>query len=363
MIKPNRLLVDSHLDLAWNAVQWNRDLTQSVADIRATEVGMSGKGRAEGTVALPELRDAGIALAFVTTLARCTGTRVPNLDFSHPSQSFAVARGHAAYYQALERTGQGALIHTRARLEQHLSAVELWRQDKSGKVDYPGLGMALCMESADPILSPDELDEWAELGVWMIGPAHYGPGRYSGGTGSDLGFTPEGFQLLERMAELGMTLDITHLSCRAFDEALDQFSGPVLASHNNCRHLVDHQRQFDDRQIKALIERDAVIGLAFDAWMMVPGWVKGESSNATLKIERILDHADHICQLAGNCDHIGIGSDLDGGFGRSQSPGDLDTIADLTRLADLLANRGYTEQQIDAIYSGNMLSALCRSLK
>ena len=355
--RPSRLLVDSHLDIGWNALQWNRDLTRSAYTIRELEAGVPGKGRGEGTVALPELKRAGVGVAFVTTLARCTGEPVPHLDFLHPAQAFGVARGQMAYYVALERTGAGRVLRTPFQLDRYLSDWSAWRGGDDD-LDYPGLGLALGMESADPILSPEELDEWVAAGVWMIGPGHYGLGRYCGGTFSDHGFTRTGHELLDRMGRLGVTLDVTHLSDTAFSEAMGQFHGAVVASHSNCRHLVAHGRQLDDAQIRGLIERDGVIGVAMDAWMLTPDWIREVSNNSDVSLGNVADHIDHICQLAGNTQHVGIGSDLDGGFGHSQSPRDVETIADIGSLADRLAVLGYSAADIDAIFHGNWIRKL-----
>ncbi len=152
-----------------------------------------------------------------------------------------------------------------------------------------------------------------------------------------------------------MILDVTHLSDQCFDEALDIYGGPVLASHHNCRALVPDQRQLTDAQIKRLIERGAVIGTALDAWMLVPGWVRGKTrpEDAGAKLETMVNHLDGVCQLAGNARHAAIGTDLDGGFGREQSPYDLDTIADLRGLPDLLRRRGYDSEAIRGILHGN----------
>jgi membrane dipeptidase len=161
-----------------------------------------------------------------------------------------------------------------------------------------------------------------------------------------------------------MILDVTHLCDDSFWEALKIFQGKVWASHSNCRALVPHNRQFSDEQIKALIERGAVIGAAFDAWMMIPNWVRGKSTpiSTGLKLEHIVAHINHICQLAGNARHVGIGSDLDGAFGFEQTPQDLNTIADLQRLADLLRKHGFTEENVAAVMHGNFLHFLRRAL-
>jgi membrane dipeptidase len=214
------------------------------------------------------------------------------------------------------------------------------------------------MESADPILTPEQLPVWQEAGLRIIGPAHYGPGRYAGGTSTELGLGFEGKQLLQEMDRLGILLDLTHLSDQGFWEAIDSFAGSVLASHNNCRALVPHQRQFDNKQIHAVISRDGVIGVAFDSWMLRPGWTRGTKDNERVTLAHVADHVDHICQLAGNSQHAAIGSDLDGGFGREQSPSDLDTIADLQHLPEILSKRGYSDVDIAAILHGNWLRLL-----
>jgi membrane dipeptidase len=143
------------------------------------------------------------------------------------------------------------------------------------------------------------------------------------------------------------------LSDQSFDEALECYDGPVLASHHNCRALVGGQRQLTDDQIKRLLERGAVIGAALDAWMLYPGWVRGETRPEVVGIEAVADHIDHVCQLAGNADHAALGSDLDGGFGTEQTPRDLNTIADLQKIPDLLAKRGYSAADVKKIAHGN----------
>ena len=159
------------------------------------------------------------------------------------------------------------------------------------------------------------------------------------------------------MSRLGMLLDLTHLSDEAFWEAASIYDGLVLASHNNCRALVPHQRQFSDEQLKLIFERDGVVGAAFDIWMLQPGFARGDSNRAVF-IDDVVDHIDHVCQLAGDSRHAAIGTDLDGGFGREQSPCDLDTIADLQQLPGKLAARGYAEADIKNIMYGNWLRLL-----
>ena len=353
------LIIDAHLDLAWNALQWNRNLQQSVHAIRTQEGNLTGPGRGQGTVALPEMRKGRVAVCFATLIARSTGRIEPNIDYSSPVQAYATAQGQLAYYHTLSEIGEIRLIKNLSELNNHISE---WRQwENNTHPAQPPLGLIVSMESADPILKPEQLSLWKEAGVRMIGPAHYGPGRYAGGTSNEIGLTPEGFTLLHEMERLGIILDLTHLSDQAFWQAIDSFGGVVIASHNNCRALVPHQRQFDDEQIKEILARQGVIGAALDNWMLIPDWLRGARDNPPTTLEHVANHIDHICQLAGNAEHVAIGSDLDGGFGREQSPNDLDTIADLQKFVEILARRGYAEEEISLIMHGNWLRLLRRA--
>src|SRR5215212_5471324 len=350
------IIIDAHLDLAWNALQWNRNIQHSVYTIRTGESNLSGAGRGQGTVALPEMQQGRVALCFATLLARSTGRAIQNLDYSSPYQAYAAAQGQLAYYHALHEAGKVRLITNRKELDDHIDSWLDWELDTS--LPQPTIGLVLSMESADPVLTPEQLPSWKEMSVRIIGPAHYGPGRYAGGTSTELGLAFEGKQLLREMEKLDILLDLTHLSDEAFWEAIDCFGGVVLASHNNCRALVPHQRQLDNKQIHAIIARAGVIGVAFDNWMLRASWTRGAKVNERVTLKQVADHIDHICQLAGNSQHAAIGSDLDGGFGREQSPADLDTIADLQHMLDLLSKRGYRDDDIASIMYGNWLRLL-----
>lgn len=351
------LIIDAHLDLSWNALGWNRNLLDSAYTIRAEEGRIPGKGRALNTVALPEMRQGRIAVSFATMLARSTGNAVPHLDFGSQAQAYGVAQGQLAYYRALERDGHVRILVDKAGLTTHIAEWEDWEIHDGNSKNAPPLGFVLSMEGADPIRDPAQLQAWWDAGLRLLGPTHYGAGRYAGGTGTELGLTTLGQALLKEMTRLGMLLDMTHFSDQAFWEAADIYGGLVLASHNNCRALVPHQRQFSEDQLKLIIERDGVIGAAFDAWMLKPGFIKG-SSNEDIFIDHVIDHIDHICQLAGSSRHAAIGTDLDGGFGREQSPCDLDTIADLQQLPAKLAERGYGSQDIENVMYKNWLRLL-----
>ncbi|MCX6048223.1 MAG: membrane dipeptidase [Chloroflexi bacterium] len=358
------LIIDAHLDLSMNALQWNRDLLLSVYTIRTQEQMVLGKGRALGTVAFPEMRRGRIFLSVATLIARSTGRPVPYFDFPSPTQSYGMARGQLAYYRALEQEGHVRIISDVAALDAHVAEWTAWDAAHPEETEEtPPLGFVISMEGADPILHPEQLAEWWDVGLRLLGPTHYGPGRYAGGTATELGLTKLGPPLLREMDRLGIALDLTHMSDQAFWEALEHYTGIVLASHNNCRALVPHQRQFSDEQLKAIFARDGVIGAVFDTWMIQPGWVVGQTTNEKVTMANVVDHIDHVCQLAGNTRHIAIGTDLDGGYGREQSPRDLDTIADLQKLNGLLADRGYSDADIAAILHGNWLRFLHQAWK
>ena len=349
------LIVDAHLDLAWNACQWERDLRLPVAAIRDAEAGRDGPGRGRGTVALPELRQANVAVAIVTLLARTTGETVPGLDYATVAEANAVARSQLAWYRALERDGELVVVEDAAALHAHVDAWRAWESATGGP--QPPLGVVLGMEGADPITAPSELPEWHQAGLRIVGLAHYGAGRYAGGTHTDAGLTDLGRSLVRVMHSCGTILDLTHCTDAGVAEALELHDGPVLASHSNARALVPHPRQLTDAQIAAIAARGGVVGVAFDCWMLDPAWVHGQADN-DVTIAAVADHVDHICQLTGTSDHVGVGSDLDGGFGREQTPRDLDTIADLQLLAGHLRDRGYRDEDVAAVMHGNWLRLL-----
>lgn len=358
MINPP-LIFDAHLDLAMNAIEWNRDLTRPVAEIRAGEAHRVDKpDRGRGTVSLPELRRGGIGLCVATQIARVEHDAwSPVPGWKSPAQAWAMTQAQLAWYRAMEEAGELVPIRDLAGMEAQLSAGE----STASTSDQPRpIGYLLSLEGADSIVTLGHLERAWNYGLRAVGPAHYGPGRYANGTNSTGGLNEAGRELLREMRRLGMILDATHLCDDAFWDALAIWDGPVWASHQNCRALVPHNRQWSDEQIKLLIERGGVLGAVFDGWMMVPNWQRGVTTPASagLKLERIAEHLDHICQLAGNARHVGIGSDLDGGFGTEQTPADLNSIADLQRLLDLLRGRGWSAEEVAGLAHGNFLRFL-----
>ncbi len=346
---------DAHLDLSMNALEWNRDLTQTVAAIREREKGQTDKkDRGHGTVALPDMRRGKVGICVATQIARYVKP-TNNLQGWHSAeQAWAQTQGQLAWYRAMEERGEMVQITDADGLNRH---VNIWANNPAATAP---IGYILSLEGADSILAPAQLEKSYEQGLRALGLSHYGPGTYAQGTAHTGGLGPRGKQLLSEMDRLGIILDATHLCDESFWEALDSFHGSIWASHNNCRALVPNDRQFSDEQIKALVDRGAVIGGVLDAWMLVPGWQRGETTpeSSGVKLEHLLDHMDHICQLTGSANNIGIGTDLDGGYGLEQSPGDLDTIADLQRLPNMLVARGYSPEDIAGVMNGNFVRFL-----
>jgi membrane dipeptidase len=259
----------------------------------------------------------------------------------------------------MEACGEMKMVTNVDELNAH---VGLWMKENNS---HKPIGYILSLEGADSIITIDYLQYAYDYGLRAVGPAHYGPGRYANGTDATGHLHENGKVLLKEMERLNMILDATHLCDDAFWDAMNLFNGHVWASHNNCRALVDHNRQFSDEQLKVLIERNAVIGAAFDGWMLVPNWKRGISTpeNMHCSLEKVIDNIDHICQLAGNTLHVGIGSDLDGAFGKEQSPYDLETIEDLNKIPSLLKKRGYSTADIENIMHGNWLRFLRKAWK
>lgn len=370
------LTFDLHLDLAMNAIQYNRDLTLPLSACRASEAGIEGKSRGHNTVTFPEMRRGHVGLCIATVLARVqrSGSPGATTGFRTHEIAYAVAQGMLAYYRQLERMGISRLIQTAADLA---GAVGTWEtalapsptpqasgptpdagQDRltpgTPEPDVP-FGFILGTEGADCIVSPSQLSLWWEDGLRVVSLVHYGISKYAHGTGADGPLTADGRDLLQAMDELGAVLDITHQSDVSFWESLERFKGPVLASHQNCRALVPGGRQMDDDQLRALIQRGAVIGAALDNWMLYPEYVRGETPNTVIALETYVDHIDHVCQLAGNARHAAVGSDLDGGYGYEQTPHDLNSIADLQKVPAMLAARGYSDADVADVMSGNVV--------
>ncbi|WP_421828515.1 dipeptidase [Larkinella sp.] len=357
-----RLIFDAHLDLAMNALEWNRDLSRPLVEIRQREMGMKDKpDRGKGTVCLPELRKGGIGLVVATQLSRVTpyGSSLPG--WHSPQQAWAMTQAQLVWYREMEALGEMVQITNLAELEAHLA---LWNNTEQPDEEKP-IGYILSLEGADSLVDVSYLHRAYDYGLRAVGLSHFGPGRYAPGTKMEGPLTPLGLELLAEMDKLNLILDVTHLTDEGFRQVMDRYQGPVWASHHNVRKIVPNQRQLTDEQIKQLIERDAVIGGMLDCWAMDIRFIDTVSDpwQLDIRLENLVDHWDHICQMAGNSRHVAIGSDLDGIFGTEQSPWDMNSIADLRKYEDILARRGYQPADIDNIFHGNWLRFLRKAWK
>ena len=358
MHEPHPFIFDVHLDLSMNAIEWNRDLTQPLQNIRDREAGLIDKpDRGNGTVSLPEMRKGNVGLCVATQIARYTKQKNPLPGWHSPAQAWAQTQGQLSWYNELERQGELTQICNLEQLDTHIAKWE------TGQNNQLPIGYVLSLEGADSMITLQHLELAYEKGLRAIGPAHYGPGTYAPGTGESGPLGSGGPDLLREMERLNIILDVTHLSDTSLDQAMDIFAGSVWASHCNCRTLVSGERQLSDEQIKRVVERGGVIGAALDAWMLIPDWQRGVTTplSSGVKLSHVVDNIDYVCQLAGNSKHACIGTDLDGGFGLEQSPRDLDSIADLQKLPGLLTARGYSPEDINNVMGLNAIDMLRRT--
>ncbi len=348
------LIFDGDYPMAYSGMELNRDVTRSLAQIRAT-----GDADDVAFACLPEMRRGRVAAALMkfTVRQEREGSIIPG--FRGTASVYGHARGQVDYYHMLAEQGEGVVLTDAEALANHMA---VW-EEASETAELP-VGFILGMEGADPILSPDQVHEWFGMGVRVASLTHYGPGNYAHGTGSVGGLFAPARELLREMSSCGILLDFTHLSDESFWEAVDLYEGPVLASHQNCRALVPGQRQFSDEQLRIVIERNGVIGASMDTWMLCP-WYTLDWSNTggynrrdhfrreDISLAHVADHIDHVCQLAGNADHAAVGGDTDGQGGIDGAPCDVDSIADYQGLAPILETRGYTPEDIGKVMYGN----------
>ena len=349
------LIFDGDYPMAYGALHLQRDLTRPIAEVRAT-----AKDPAIVAMAcLPEMRRGKIAAALVKVAQRIERPGNPLWGQASGEAAYAAAQGDLAYYRILAQRGEARLILSRGDLVDHM---QTW----SAVTDYAALpvGFILGMEGTDPVLWPEQVHQWWEDGLRVFSLTHYGVSTYAHGTGTPGGLLPQAPDLLRAMDNLGAILDLTHIADAAFWQAVDHFSGPLLASHQNCRALVPGERQFTDEQLQVVIGRGGVIGASMDTWMLYADgrldWANtGDATRRSVfpreavTLEHLADHIDHVCQLAGNAQHAAIGGDTDGQNGVDGAPGDVDTVADYQKLAVILEQRGYSDDDIADVMHRN----------
>ena len=343
-------LFDAHLDLALNGVDLNRDLRQSVDDIRVqeTSLGMTELGRCTNTLSFPELRIGELAVCLTTLLARQELPINHSFGWTSPHTCYAMAHAHLAYYRAMEQDGYLRMLRTKQDLQRHVQAYQT--DPKKTPV-----GFLLTMEGADPILNPETIFEFHAAGLRALGLTHYGTNRYGGGTRSEVGLSLDAIELLSHCESLGITIDMTHLSDVSFWQVAKHFHGRVHASHQNARGICEWQRQFSDDQIRFVIERDGVLGVSMDVIMLEDGFVRG-ISKPTATLERAVDQIEYVQGLSGgSIRHVGMGTDLDGGYGFEQTPADLNRYRDLQKLIAIMQRRGFSDSDIQAVFFDNWM--------
>jgi membrane dipeptidase len=348
-------IVDGHEDIAFNALDLGRDVRLSASEVRCSEQGSDVPAR-DGIcmLGLPEWLTGGVAVVFGTIFAKPAERAYPKPHtYTTAEEAHELAQAQFDYYHRLaDECEQVALIGSRTDLNEVLASQER---------EIPQVGIVLLMEGADPIREPAEAEMWFERGLRLVGLSWRTGSSYAGGDASPGPLTDAGRGLLEVMAGLGMVLDVSHLAEEAFAEAVDRFAGRVVASHANPRARVPGRRQLSDRMIRRLAERDGVIGIVLYNAFLRPGWSKGDPKEA-VTVADVAAAIDHVCQVVGDAVHVGLGSDFDGGFGAESAPLEIDTVADLGRVAPALGEMGYGEEEIAAVMGNNWLRLLRETL-
>jgi membrane dipeptidase len=372
------LIVDSHEDLANNMLTFGRDYTLSARETRRREVGtLAPIVNDDALLGWPDYQRGRVAVVFATLFAAPVRRREGEWDILCYADVNQAARLYQAQVDAYERLvgehpDKFRLILRQTDLE---TLLDCWKQlppdppDSTKAVEPPTaspgcqVGLVELMEGAECIRDPGDLEAWWLHGVRFIGPAWAGT-RFCGGTHEPGPLTPQGYALLERMAEFGFCLDLSHMDEEAALQALDFYPAEIVATHGNALALLketDSNRHLSDRVIQGILERDGVVGIVpYNAFLKV-GWKRGDRRDE-VSLSQVVAHIDYICQMAGDARHVGIGSDFEGGFGLQSVPPELDTIADLHKLVPLLQEKGYTETDIAAILGENWLARLRRVL-
>ena len=344
-------IVDAHEDIAWNVVVLGRDVRRSALETRRLE-GDTDIPQRNGRcmVGLPEWLAGGVMLicgsVFVRPPARPTPDSFDAVAFDRMRR---LAHAQLQFYHELAADSeQVALVIDRAGLEATLRS---WESEK------PQVGIIPAIEGADPVGSPKEIEAWFDRGIRLVGPSWRAGSRYAGGDGAGGPLTDAGRELLAVMGELGLVLDVSHLAEEAYFEAVDRFEGTVVATHANPRARVPGRRQLSDSMIRVLAERGGVIGIVPYNRFLKPGWSRGDPKEAVTTAD-VAAAVDHVCQVMGHAEGVGLGSDFDGGFGSESTPAEIDTIADLSSVGAALGEMGFGDDEIAAVLRDNWLRVL-----
>lgn len=313
----NLFIVDAHEDIAYHLSYFNRDFMNPSIPCMIT---------------LPWLKQGNIRLVFNTVF-------VPP-EFK-PDKTAEFTLRQLSIYGKIYEEHKTDIFQIKNK------------NDLSRLAEDSRIGFLTLMEGADPIEKPENLIEFYERGVRIIGLAWNDRNQYASGNNTGSGLTKDGTELIKRMNDLRITLDLSHLNEKSFWEAIELTALVPIASHSNARSLTDHPRNLKDDQLLAISQRGGVIGL-----VLYNNFLKTGDTNPTL--EDIFAHADHIINLCGE-DHVGIGSDLDGAD-INDFPEDIRTVADLPKIGRFFLEKGYSDERVRKIMGGNFLTVLRENL-
>lgn len=318
------MIVDAHLDIGWNAIADGRGFLSPPAP--------------GYLISRPALTGAGVGLVCATLYtAPAQARRAMRTRFvyenAHEAHIMAVAQVN--YYKSCDLR----LLRDSGELAAY---VRNWKKGQIAAV--------LLMEGADPIESPSQLGAWTDMGVRIIGPA-WSRTRYSGGTGAPGGLTELGVQLLKAMRRKKVILDLSHMAEQAVADAFALWRGPIICSHSNARAIVPGDRQITDSTAAEVARRGGILGISF-----YPAHLRKKGRTT---LDDVVRHALHLARAAGGPEHVGLGSDLDGGIDSRYGP-----MRDLRELKQLLGmlRRHFNSAQVDGIMGANWIEFLQRSL-
>lgn len=351
-------IVDAHQDIAWNYMNNGRDFTASAWQHRRREKDPTFLSRyGYSMVGLPENLLGRVAVICATIYTAPAWSKMypdEKVLYETPREAHDLGMRQMDYYHRLADDDERImLIQTQNDLD---AVLETWEDGKH--FTEHRVGLIILMEGADPILEPPQLEAWVARGLRIVGPA-WTQTRYSGGTKAPGPLTDLGRELLDVMASFGMILDISHMDPEAAFETLDRYEGPLFASHANpLRFRPDRpDRNLSDDTIRRIAERNGVVGIMPYNLFLVREWRIGDRKDAAT-MDTVIAAIDHVCQVTGSAQYVGIGSDFDGGFGASAAPLGFDTVMDLRTIGPALAERGFGRDDITAILHGNMLRVL-----
>ena len=360
---------DAHLDLAYLAVG-GRDMLRSLAEMPRAE-------KDRPSVTLPALEDGGVRFMLGTIFTEADGSGPEGYPESDVERAFAVGRAQLEVYLTWRDRGLIALDRFKAIKNQPGTGEIRGGMGVANVIPFsiekriarlprtPALHLGILMENADPIRSPGELGWWKDRGLVAVGMSWAKPSRYAGGNSTSEGLTALGLELVRAMDRLGIIHDCSHLSDRSFDDLCAATDKLLIASHSNSRTLLDHaemgvpniprevvmQRHVSDPQIKEIVRRGGVIGLNLYSRFLSAS----AASGGRAALSDCIAHIEHICELAGSRAHVGLGSDLDGGFGAERLPEGIDSPTGLRLLADALSARNWPDDDIHGFMYKNWL--------